>query len=190
MSGCCEGSNRMKKKSLSNWFWVGFVVLSIGAVIALQSLRPAPVAVATAPDTVVVYKTPTCSCCSKWIKHLKQAGFTVEAHNEAQMSAVRTRLGVPQVLASCHTATVNGYVIEGHVPAEDIRQLLAQRPGAMGIAVPGMPVGAPGMEVGDRVEAYQTLLFDAQGQTSVFSQHGAPTAGPDAAADQALSPAS
>lgn len=180
----------MKKKSLSNWFWLGSVVLTIGAVLAAQELRPRPAVAATAPDTVVVYKSPTCGCCSKWIDHLKQSGFTVESHDEAEMSLVKTKLGVPEELASCHTATVNGYVIEGHVPAEDIRQLLAKRPKATGLAVPGMPIGSPGMEVGDRVEAYQTLLFDSQGQTSVFSQHGAPATAPAAPANEVPSPAS
>ena len=180
----------MKKKSLSNWFWLGCVVLTIGAVLAAQELRPRPAVAAPAPDTVVVYKSPTCGCCSKWIDHLKQAGFTVESHDEAEMSLVKTKLGVPEALASCHTATVNGYVIEGHVPAEDIRQLLAKRPNATGLAVPGMPIGSPGMEVGDRVDAYQTLLFDAQGQSSVFNQYGASAAPPAASAEQAVPPAS
>ena len=157
----------MKKKSLSNWFWLGSVVLTIGAVLAAQELRPRPAVAAPAPDTVVV-----------------------ESHDEAEMSLVKTKLGVPEALASCHTATVNGYVIEGHVPAEDIRQLLAKRPNATGLAVPGMPIGSPGMEVGDRVDAYQTLLFDAQGQSSVFNQYGASAAPPAASAEQAVPPAS
>ncbi len=171
----------MKKTLIPNWLWIGAVLAAIGAVLAADYLRPPQPVVATSPDTVVVYKSPTCGCCSKWIDHLKQAGFTVESHDEAAMSLVKTRLGVPEALASCHTATVNGYVIEGHVPAEDIRQLLAQRPQAIGIAVPGMPIGSPGMEAGDRVDAYQTLLFDSQGLTSVFRQHGSVTAVPDEA---------
>ena len=184
----------MKKASVSNWFWIGSVVLAIGGVITAQHLRSAPAAMvpaaAPAPDTVVVYKSPNCGCCVKWIDHLRHAGFTVEARDESQMSLVRTRLGVPSELASCHTATVNGYVIEGHVPAEDIRQLLAKRPKAIGITVPGMPIGSPGMEMGDRVEAYQTLLFDAGGRTSVFNQHGAPAAAPTESAEAVPLPAS
>ena len=187
----------MKNKSVSNWFWIGFVVLAIGGVIAAQQLRPPPAeaaavtdAASPAPDTVVVYKSPSCGCCVKWIDHLRQAGFTVEARNEAQMSLVKSKLGVSEAVASCHTATVNGYVIEGHVPADDIRQLLAKRPKAIGIAVPGMPIGSPGMEVDDRVEPYQTLLFDAEGKTTVFNQHGTRTAAPDASAAEVPTPAS
>lgn len=187
----------MKKKSVSNWFWIGSVVLAVGGVIAAQHLRPSPAeesptaeVVSPSPDTVVVYKSPNCGCCVKWIDHLKQAGFTVETRDEAQMSLIRTKLGVTETVASCHTATVNGYVIEGHVPAEDIRQLLAKRPKAIGIAVPGMPIGSPGMEVGDRVEPYQTLLFNAEGKTTVFNQHGVPAAAPRAPAAEEPSPAS
>lgn len=162
----------MKKKSLTRWLWSGILALTIGAVFGADYLRPLPSAAAAPPDTVVVYKSPTCSCCSKWIEHLKQAGFEVEAHDESEMSRIKTQLGVPQELASCHTATINGYVIEGHVPAEDIRQLLAKRPKATGIAVPGMPIGSPGMEMGARVDPYDVLLM-ADGQpSSVFSHHG------------------
>ncbi|WP_233575102.1 DUF411 domain-containing protein [Stagnimonas aquatica] len=171
----------MKKSSVSSLVWIGSVVLTIGAVLAAQYLREPsvpPVVAAAAPDTVVVYKSPTCGCCLKWVEHLQQAGFTVETHDEPQMSLVKTRLGVPEALGSCHTATVNGYVIEGHVPAEDIRQLLAKRPKAKGLAVPGMPIGSPGMEMGDRVDPYQTLLFDGQGRSSVFSRHGTASAAP------------
>ena len=107
----------MKKKSLSSLVWIGTAVAGIGAVLAADYLRPPPSASAAPPDTVVVYKSPTCNCCSKWIAQLKKAGFKVEAHNESEMSLVKTRLGVPQELASCHTSTINGYVIEGHVPA-------------------------------------------------------------------------
>ena len=162
----------MKKKSLSSLVWIGTAVAGIGAVLAADYLRPPPSASAAPPDTVVVYKSPTCNCCSKWSAQLKKAGFKVEAHNESEMSLVKTRLGVPQELASCHTSTINGYVIEGHVPAEDIRQLLAKRPKAKGLAVPGMPIGSPGMEMGERVDPYDVLLI-AEGQPpSFFSHHG------------------
>lgn len=180
----------MKKKSLSSWFLIGTAVLAIAAVLGANYLQPPPSVAVAPPDTVVVYKSPTCSCCSKWIEHLKQAGFKVEAHNESEMSVVKTRLGVPEELASCHTALINGYVIEGHVPAEDIRQLLAKRPKAVGIAVPGMPIGSPGMEVGDRVDSYQTLLFDQEGKTSAFSRHGTPSAVPHTPAVEILPPPS
>ena len=180
----------MKKHRIPHWMWIGAVVAAIGAVLAADFLRPPPPVVATPPDTVVVYKGPTCTCCSKWVKHLQQAGFTVETHDEPRMSLVKTRLGVPKALAACHTATVNGYVIEGHVPAEDIRRLLAERPKASGIAVPGMPIGSPGMEEGSRVDPYQTLMFDPQGQTTVFSQHGTVNAVPDESTPKASTPPS
>jgi hypothetical protein len=123
--------------------------------------------------TIEVWKSPSCQCCSKWIEHLQNDGFTVIAHNENAMNPLKTRLGVPQDLASCHTAVVDGYVIEGHVPAQDIRKLLREKPKALGLAVPGMPIGSPGMEQGDEIERYETLLFNAEG-SSVFAIHGAP----------------
>jgi hypothetical protein len=122
--------------------------------------------------TIEVWKSPTCNCCSKWIEHLHQEGFNVISHNETAMNPLKTKLGVPQPLASCHTGVVGGYVIEGHVPAEDIRKLLADKPAARGLAVPGMPIGSPGMEQGDRRDAYDTVLFTAEGTTQIFAEHG------------------
>lgn len=159
-------------------WWLGLSVsaLAVGATLLAIQLRPQPAAdVATtviAPDTIVVYKHPTCGCCEKWITHLEQAGFKVEAHDEAQMSLVKTRLRVPAEMASCHTAEVNGYVVEGHVPAEDIRKLLATQPKAKGLAVPGMPIGSPGMEMGEQRDAYDVLLITDEGAPSVFAHHG------------------
>lgn len=124
------------------------------------------------PDTVVVYKSASCSCCAKWVTHLEQAGFEVQVRNTSELSERKDSLGVPKNLRSCHTAVVGGYVIEGHVPASDIRRLLAEKPQARGIVVPGMPVGSPGMEYGDLHASYATLLFQADGQSSVFAQHG------------------
>lgn len=130
-------------------------------------------AVAEGP-TVVVYKTPTCGCCTKWIDHLRAAGFEVEATELASLAMVKASNGVPRPLASCHTALIEGYVIEGHVPAEDIRRLLEQRPAVSGLAVPGMPLGSPGMEHPDatRHEDYEVLSFGPDGVT-VFAQHEA-----------------
>jgi hypothetical protein len=124
------------------------------------------------PDTVVVYKRATCNCCAKWVEHLEQAGFEVEVHNESDLGARQDALGVPKSLRACHTAVVGGYLVEGHVPAPDIRRLLSEKPQARGIAVPGMPIGSPGMEQGDRRDPYVTLLFHPDGQTAVFAQHG------------------
>jgi len=124
-----------------------------------------------APDTtVVVYKTPTCGCCGKWVEHLQKAGFTVTVHDMNDLSYIKSNNGVDGRIASCHTALVDGYVIEGHVPAEQIRRLLTERPDVTGLAVPGMPIGSPGMEVeSGRVDPYDVLAFDRTGQTSVFA---------------------
>ena len=119
---------------------------------------------------VMVYKTPTCGCCRAWVEHLRNAGFRVETVDRDDLTMVKSATGVPERLASCHTATVGGYVVEGHVPAEDIRRLLRERPTVAGLAVPGMPVGSPGMEVPGRpADRYDVLSFDRAGVTSVFA---------------------
>lgn len=123
--------------------------------------------------TIEVWKSVSCKCCSKWVDHLRQNGFNVTVHNESAMNPLKTKLGVPQALVSCHTGVVDGYVIEGHVPAADIRKLLSEKPQALGLAVPGMPIGSPGMEQGDRRDAYETRLFNTEGTSSVFATHGA-----------------
>jgi len=120
---------------------------------------------------VTVYKSPTCGCCVKWIDHLEGHGFTVEARDVRDTRALKQEHGVPSGLEACHTALIEGYVIEGHVPAEDIGRLLRERPPVAGLAVPGMPIGSPGME-GPRPEAYRVLSFDAVGHTEIFASHG------------------
>jgi len=119
---------------------------------------------------VQVYKSPTCGCCSKWVSHLEANGFTVEATDVNDINLIKRSYGIPPALASCHTAVVGDYLVEGHVPAEDIVQLLKQKPVIKGIAVPGMPIGSPGME-GRNPQAYDVISFDAQGETDVFSSH-------------------
>ncbi len=119
-------------------------------------------------DKVIVYKTPGCGCCIKWIEHLRAAGFEVEALNSGDLVAVRRELGVPPKLAGCHTAKVGGYVVEGHVPAAQIQRLLHEKPDVVGISVPGMPVGSPGME-GPGGSTYDVLIWDKHGRTGVFS---------------------
>ena len=121
---------------------------------------------------VTVRKHPTCGCCSVWIDHLRDAGFPVEAHDVEDMAAVKDAAGVPQAMGSCHTAEVAGYFIEGHVPASDIARLLRERPSARGLAVPGMPVGSPGMEHPQGiVHPYQVLLVEEDGNTREFSRY-------------------
>ena len=110
------------------------------------------------PIVAEVWKTPTCGCCKAWIAHLESNGFSVKANDVANTTATRERLGIPAALGSCHTALIGGYVIEGHVPARDIKRLLAEKPDAVGLSVPGMPVGSPGMEQGTQRDKYDVLL--------------------------------
>ncbi|MEO1319202.1 MAG: DUF411 domain-containing protein [Pseudomonadota bacterium] len=119
-----------------------------------------------ASETIMVYKSPACGCCKKWIQHLEAAGFEVEAIDSDDMNAVKQEFGVPRNMTSCHTARVAGYTIEGHVPADDILRLLGKRPEGDGLAVPGMPVGSPGMEMGDRLDPYKVMLFGDDGATT------------------------
>jgi hypothetical protein len=117
---------------------------------------------------ITVFKTPTCGCCGLWVAHLRENGFRVRVNDVESTAEYQKKYGVPNALRSCHTATVNGYTIEGHVPASEIQRLLKERPKARGLAVPGMPVGSPGMEVGDRRDAYSVMLFDAEGKATVY----------------------
>ncbi|CAN7330530.1 DUF411 domain-containing protein [Variovorax sp. LjRoot290] len=147
-------------------------LFTIGATPFLQpgqSLAAAP---------IQVYKNPECGCCSAWVDHLKAAGFSVRVTETPDMSSIRRRFGMPERLAGCHTATLEGYVLEGHVPAADIKRLMATKPQAVGLAVPGMPVGSPGMEYGNRREPYKVLLIDRRGRDSVFASYpGSSTVG-------------
>lgn len=120
---------------------------------------------------LTVYKSASCGCCGKWVEHVQKHGFTVNVVNVDDMRAVKAKAGISDEHASCHTSMVGGYVVEGHVPAADIKKLLAQKPKAKGIAVAGMPMGAPGMEHGDHRQPYQTVLLKADGSTAVFNQH-------------------
>jgi len=130
----------------------------------------APGAVAASSPTVTVYKSPTCGCCKKWVEHLRENGFEVVSHDVQDVTPIKERYGVTQALASCHTAVVDGYVVEGHVPASTIRRLLEERPEVVGIAVPGMPMGSPGME-GPRKDRYDVVSFDRSGRTQVYERH-------------------
>lgn len=127
-------------------------------------------AVAHAADTIEVWKDPGCGCCTKWVDHLKAAGFKVRTHEINNVNEARAWNGVPQALGSCHTARVGGYALEGHVPAADIKRLLKERPKAAGLAVPGMPLGSPGMEA-DRTQPYDVLLFTADGRARVYRHY-------------------
>lgn len=142
---------------------------SLVAILAMALLVRVPMASADAGE-VTVYRNPACGCCGAWADHLARNGFVVRIVERADLAADKARFGVPPTLASCHTARVDGYTVEGHVPAADIRRLLAERPPVSGLAVPGMPHGSPGMETG-RVDRYQVMTFDGDGNHTVFSQH-------------------
>jgi hypothetical protein len=128
---------------------------------------------AAALPPVLVHKSPTCGCCTAWVEHMRQAGFTVAIDETPDLEPIRKALGVPAGKGSCHTAEVGGLVIEGHVPAADIKRLLADPGDARGLTVPGMPIGSPGMEAPDgRVQPYTVERIDADGSTRVFATHG------------------
>ncbi|MPZ42195.1 MAG: DUF411 domain-containing protein [Betaproteobacteria bacterium] len=139
--------------------------------IAVATLLPAWACSAQAAlPEVNVYKDPNCGCCGAWAEHMRRNGFRVTTHDVTDLGAVKRKHRVPEALGSCHTATVAGYAIEGHVPAEDVRRLLAQRPAdVIGLAVPGMPLGSPGME-SPTPQRYDVLAFDAQGRSRIFQR--------------------
>jgi len=120
--------------------------------------------------TIKVYKSPTCGCCALWVDHMRAAGFELDVLDMDDADLIRVKLdaGVPLRMQTCHTALVDDYVFEGHIPAEVIARFLAEKPAARGLAVPGMPIGSPGMEFGDRVDPYDVIRFDAAGNTSVY----------------------
>ncbi len=119
---------------------------------------------------IAVYKSPTCGCCSKWVEYMSAHGFKATTTNMDDVTPIKKQHRVPAALHSCHTALVGGYVIEGHVPAEDVRRLLRERPAIVGLAAPGMPAGSPGMDVPNS-PAYDVIAFDAKGGTRVFATH-------------------
>lgn len=125
---------------------------------------------AAAAPVIDVYKSASCGCCTDWVKHLEANGFDVKAHNVANPSDYREKFGIPQELGSCHTALVQGYAMEGHIPAADIKRLLQERPKATGLAVPSMPLGSPGME-GHRSDPYDVFLVQADGRYSTYRHY-------------------
>jgi hypothetical protein len=127
-----------------------------------------------APDhpPMTVYKSPTCGCCAEWVTHMRDNGFSVTVKSRANVRPVKRQLGVPSGLSSCHTAVVGDYVVEGHVPASEVKRMLANAPSFQGLSVPGMPVGSPGMERGNRVDPYSVIGFTSGGDTTVVAQYG------------------
>ncbi|WBA09356.1 DUF411 domain-containing protein [Salinivibrio kushneri] len=122
----------------------------------------------------VVYKSPSCGCCDDWVEHMAQAGFELEVKPYDDMASIKQEMGVPAEMQSCHTARINGYVIEGHVPAKEVKKLLATHTGLEGLAVAGMPIGSPGMEYGDRHQPYTVMAFDDEGNTQAFQHYPKP----------------
>ena len=148
--------------------FIGIAVLAL-VTASFGALHFMSAAAADKP-VITVYKGRFCGCCSSWVEHLKESGFDARVHEVSDLTPYREKYGVPEALASCHTAVIGGYAVEGHVPAADIRRLLRERPQARGIAVPAMPMGSPGMP-GSRKDPFDTLLFDASGKYVVFERH-------------------
>jgi hypothetical protein len=149
----------------SNFLGVGILLFS--------GLLSAEADVLSKPMTIEVYRSAGCGCCGKWLAHLKANQFNVVDHVLENVDSVKKRYAVSAELASCHTALINGYVVEGHVPAADIKKLLAEKPKVLGISVPGMPMGTPGMEMGSNADAYEVLSFDQDQKTQVFNHYEA-----------------
>ena len=138
--------------------------LTFLGIVAAQQKQAGPL--------VEVFKTPTCGCCSKWVEHMRASGFSVRTTDMSDLSQVKSSRGVPSQVQSCHTAVVNGYVVEGHVPAADVHRLLREKPAIAGIAVGGMPAGSPGMEFpGVKPQPYNVMAFEKSGATHVFAKH-------------------
>jgi hypothetical protein len=151
-----------------SWVRLPAVLFLAASSIGAAAQSPATQAPAASPTPVAVYKSATCGCCAKWNDHMRTNGFTVNSTDLPDVAAVKDKHGIPAPLRSCHTAVVGGYVVEGHVPADVVKKLLRERPDVVGIAVPGMPSGSPGME-GSRVDSYNIVAFDKNGGTKVYA---------------------
>jgi len=156
----------LSKRGATRWV-IHAVTLLLVATFGLVASGPS---YAQRIQVVTVYKTATCGCCKDWVTHLEANGFRVDSHDVTDLDRIKSNLGVRPQYASCHTAIADGYTLEGHVPAADIKRLLAERPKGRGLAVPGMPGGAPGMESAPK-QPYATLLLDDQGGARVYAQH-------------------
>jgi hypothetical protein len=152
--------------------WVVRATSMVGGGLTLSALLSRASTAMAKPQAITVYKDPSCGCCTKWVEHLRASGFAPVVHDRGDMDALKDSLGVPGALRSCHTAVAGRYVVEGHVPAADLKKLLATTPAnVLGLAVPGMPTGSPGMEMGGRVDRYDVIAFGPKGTTKVFAHH-------------------
>jgi hypothetical protein len=162
----------MSFSPLTRRAWIARMATTALGGSALLALLPRIAAAGRKPTSITVYKDPSCGCCTKWVDHLRANGFAPEVHDRSDMQALKDSLGVPAALRSCHTAVVGTYVIEGHVPATDVTRLLATKPAkTVGVAVPGMPAGSPGMEMGSRIDRYEVIAFAPGGATRIFARH-------------------
>lgn len=151
----------------------GLVLWLLAVALAPASLRAGAPPAGPKSPVVQVWKTPSCGCCGQWVAHMRQAGFTVEVTDLADVAPIKARHGVPRPLASCHTAVVEGYVVEGHVPAEDVRRLLRERPAVAGLSAPDMPPGSPGMDIPGS-PPYTVVSFTREGATQAYATHQGP----------------
>src|ERR1051326_412790 len=144
--------------------WLQLTLVGIASSALTRSALAAP-----RGAKVTVYKSPTCGCCANWVGAMKRSGFDIDAHNvgDDMLNQLKTTAGVPMALRSCHTALAGGYAFEGHVPPDLVKKVLAEKPKALGLAVPGMPAGSPGMEMGDRKDSYDVMAFDRNGTSWV-----------------------
>ena len=142
-------------------------------VIGTLAITAIPANVFSMSNTLIVYRTETCGCCGEWVKRMISGGVRAEVQfvNDEELKSKKSQLGIPTELSSCHTATISQYFVEGHVPVNDIHRLLIERPRALGLTVPGMPIGSPGMEMGNTKEPFDTLLVFENGRTEVFQRH-------------------
>lgn len=166
--------NGTRPKNLQSWLHQSVKLFAICFVtIALLGFLCMPTGVEAAENntSITVYRDPGCRCCGGWIDHLSAQGLQSENIPTSEMDALKQRYGIPENLTSCHTAIIDGYVVEGHVPIADIKRLIAEQPDVVGITVPGMPIGTPGMESGDERESFTVFSFDRQGNTEVFNQY-------------------
>ena len=144
------------------------VLFAAANIVALAQQKPV-----SSRTPIVVYKTPTCGCCAMWVEHMRENGFQPEVHDvsAAQVRAVSQAAGLRDEGTSCHTAKVGNFIVEGHVPAADVRRMLKEKPAIAGIAAPGMPIGSPGMEMGSRKDPYNVIAFTKDGKSTVFAKH-------------------
>ena len=146
------------------------IFLALGLLVSNAGIKSETLSAGKLVD-IVVYRSPTCDCCGKWLEHLKKNNFNVNDIVTDDVEAIKHKYGVSEAMASCHTAIVGGYVIEGHVPANDIMKLLKTKPKIVGIAVPGMPSGTPGMEMSDRKDSYNVMSLDKENHFEIFHSY-------------------